>query len=225
MPETTIILEGKVREYAKSEAGNLAFMLEDSQGNLHYCFSPTKKATLAISDDVVIHGTAYSGNKIRLNYILNKSRNTEDILIEAKQDWTYTVSLVFSIIITGIWIFALLFLIGVIPTNLFGVFDAIMVFVFSLIMVILLLPVLIIMWVLTSSFGKKRRESDELSQHIAQMKQKLGFTAPPKAILPQVESSIQSEEEVIGGTAKFCSHCGAKLPTEAKFCSKCGAKW
>jgi ABC-type multidrug transport system fused ATPase/permease subunit len=225
VPETTIILEGKVREYAKSDAGNLAFMLEDSQGNLHYCFSPTKRATLAISDNVVIHGTAYSGNKIRLNYILNKSRNTEDILIEAKQDWTYTVSLVFSIIITGIWVFALLILIGVIPINFFGMFDSILGFVFSLIMVILLLPVLIIMWVLTSSFGKKKRESLELSQHIAKMKQNMGYAEPLKTTLPQVEPSMQSEEEVIGGTTKFCSHCGAKLPLEAKFCSKCGAKW
>lgn len=225
MPETTIILEGKVREFAKSEAGNLAFMLEDSRGNLHYCFSPKKRAALAISDNVVIHGTSYSGNKIRLNYILNKTRNTEDILIEAKENWTYTVSLVFSVIITGLWVVSLLFLLGIIPTNLFGIFDAIMVFVFSLIMVILLLPVLIIMWVLTSSFGKKRRESDELSQHIAKMKQNIGFATPPKAALPQVEPSMQSEEEIIGGTAKFCSHCGAKLPTEAKFCSKCGAKW
>jgi len=184
-----------------------------------------QETILAISDDVVIHGTSYSGNKIRLNYILNKTRNTEDILIEAKQEWTYTVSLVFSIIITGIWVFALLFLIGIIPTNFFGIFDAIMTFIFSLIMVILLLPVLIIMWVLTSSFGKKKRESHELSQHIAKMKQNVGFAEPPKANLPQVEPSMQSEEEVIGGSTKFCSHCGAKLPPEAKFCSKCGAKW
>jgi ABC-type multidrug transport system fused ATPase/permease subunit len=225
MTETTIILEGKVREFAKSEAGNLAFMLEDSQGNLYYCFSPIKRAALGISDDVVIHGTSYSGNKIRLNYIFNKTRNTEDILIEARQDWTYKLSLVFSIIVTVIWVFSLLILIGIIPINFFGMFDAILGFVFSLIMVILLLPVLIIMWVLTSSFGKKRRESDELSQHIAKMKQNIGISEPIKPILPQVEPVIQSEEAIISGTAKFCAHCGNKLPKEAKFCSKCGAKW
>jgi len=224
MPESSIILEGKVKDFAKSEAGNLAFMLEDTQGNLHYCFSPTKRASFGISDKVVIHGTAHSGNKIRLNYILNKTRNTEDILIESKQDWTYIVSLVFSILTTAGFVFSLLVLIGVIPTNLFGIYNSILAFVFSLIMVILLLPVLIIMWVLTSSFGRKRKETEDLSQHIEKIKQNLGIKEPATTPEMQNEFLIQPEEEFSGAT-KFCSHCGAQLPPEAKFCSKCGAKW
>jgi hypothetical protein len=224
MPESSIILEGKIKDFAKSEAGNLAFMLEDIQGNLHYCFSPIKRASFGINDKVVIHGTAHSGNKIRLSYILNKTRNTEDILIESKQDWTYIVSLVFSILTTAGFVFSLLVLIGVIPTNIFGIYNSILAFIFSLIMVILLLPVLIIMWVLTSSFGKKRKEKEDLSQHIEEIKQNLGIKEPATTPEMQKEFLIQPEEE-FGGAAKFCSHCGAQLPPEAKFCSKCGAKW
>jgi hypothetical protein len=39
MSVRTAILEGRVKQFVKSESGNLAFMLEDNQGNVHYCFS------------------------------------------------------------------------------------------------------------------------------------------------------------------------------------------
>lgn len=224
MPESKIVLKGKVKEFARSEAGNLAFMLEDSTGNLHYCYSQVKTGSLGISDEIIVHGTLHSGNKIRLSYIINKTRNTEDVLIESKQSWAYTVSLIFSILVTAGFVVSLLILMGIIPIGFGGPIDSILGFVFSLILVILLLPVLIIMWVLTRAFGKKRKESEALKEDITKMKEKVGISEPSKTVIPQKESEAQTEP-YNAGAMKFCSHCGERLPAEAKFCPKCGAKW
>ena len=224
MRGSTIVLEGKVKEFARSEAGNLAFMLEESGGNIHYCFSPVKKALLGISDDIVVYGSYHGTNKVRVDYILNKTRNSEDILIETRQSWAYTLSLIISICTTGLVVLSFLVLLRIIPIGFFGTLDSIFSFVFSLIMVITLLPVIIIMWVLTSAFGKKRRENEEITNQIKDIKDKLGISESPKPSVAQKQELIQSESKDIG-TAKFCAHCGERLPHEAKFCSKCGAKW
>ena len=224
MRESTIVLEGKIKEFARSEAGNLAFMLEESGGSLHYCFSPVKDVLLGISDELIVFGSSHGANKVRINYILNKTRNTEKVLIETKQSWTYSVSLIFSIIVTGLFVLSLLVLTRILPINYFGIFDSIFSFVFSLIMVILLLPVLIILWVLTSAFSKKRNESEDLKKHIKDLKENLDISEPYQASISQKQSEFQPEPKNIEG-GKFCSHCGEKLPPEAKFCSKCGAKW
>jgi hypothetical protein len=223
MPESKIVLEGKVKEFVRSEAGNLAFMLEDSGGNMRYCFSQVKTGSLGISDEIVVHGTLHGTNKVRVNYIINKTRNIEEVLIDTKQSWAYTASLVFSILVTAGFVVALLVLVGIIPIGTGGTFDNIFRFVFSIILVILLLPVLIIMWVLTSAFGKKRKESEALKGDITKMKGKVGIS-PSKTVAPQKGSETQAEPYNAGAT-KFCSHCGEQLPVEAKFCPKCGAKW
>ena len=74
MSENTIVLRGKVREFTKSYSGNLAFTLEDSQNNLHYCFSTKKGSLVSSSDDVIIFGTYISGNKVRINYLINQKK-------------------------------------------------------------------------------------------------------------------------------------------------------
>ena len=126
--------------------------------------------------------------------------------------------------ITAGFVVSLLILVGIIPIGFGGTIDSILRFVFSLIMVILLLPVLIIMWVLTSAFGKKRKESETLKEDISKMKGKGGISEPSKPVIPQKEYEAQAEP-YSAGAMKFCSHCGEKLPVDAKFCSKCGAKW
>jgi hypothetical protein len=224
VPESKIVLEGKVKEFVRSEAGNLAFMLEDSRGNIHYCFSQVKTGSLGISDEVIVHGTLHSGNKVRLSYLVNKTRNTEEMLIETKQSWAYSASLTFSILVTAGFVVSLLILVGIIPIGTGSTFDNIFRFVLSLILVILLLPVLIILWVLTSAFGKKRKESEALKEDITKMKGKVGISEPSKTVIAQKEFEAQAEP-YSAGAMKFCSHCGEKLAAEAKFCSKCGAKW
>lgn len=37
-------------------------------------------------------------------------------------------------------------------------------------------------------------------------------------------SGYTSEYTPMGTSVKFCTHCGAKIPSGAKFCSECGAK-
>ncbi|TFG03576.1 MAG: zinc-ribbon domain-containing protein [Promethearchaeota archaeon] len=224
MRESSIVLEGQVKNFVKSDAGNLAFMLEEPGGSLHYCFSPVKNVSLGISDEVIVYGSSQSANKIRVNYLMNKTRNTENTLIETKQSWTYSVSLIFSIIITILFVISLLFLLRIIPVSVIGTIDSIFNFVFALIMVITLLPVLIIMWVLTSAFRKKRSESEELAKRIKDVKKELGVSEPDTLNTSQKQAEVQNES-ISSGTAKFCAHCGERLPPEAKFCSKCGAKW
>jgi len=221
--ESSIILEGKLNQFVRSEAGNLAFMLEESDGSLHYCFSPIKDVSLGISDDLLIYGSQQAANKVRINYILNKTRNTEAVLIERKQSWTYTISLIFSIIVTVLFVISLLFLLRVFPIN-YSTIGSIFNFIFSLIMVIMLVPVLIILWVLTSVFNKNRSENKNLTNSIEDIKKKLGIAKSSITLATQSQIEVQSESEITGA-GKYCSHCGEKLLPEARFCSKCGAKW
>ena len=87
MSEHTIVLEGKVKDFTKSYSGNFSFMLEDSQNNLHYCFSTKKRPGLSGSDNIIVIGSTTTGNKVRINYIINQSRNTEENMIEGSTDW------------------------------------------------------------------------------------------------------------------------------------------
>lgn len=224
MRESPILLEGRVKEFAHSEAGNLAFMLQDSGGGLHYCYTPVKKALLGISDEIAVYGSQRGANKIRVDYILNKTRNSENILVERRQSWAYTLSLITSICVTGLIVLSVSILLRIIPINLLGTLDSIFSFVFSLIMLITLLPVVIIMWVLTSAFGKKRREDEELTKRIKDIKNQLGGSKSETSSVAQKQEIIESESKNIG-IPKFCAHCGEQLPLEAKFCAKCGAKW
>ena len=100
MSEHTIVLEGIVKSFTKSYSGNLSFMLEDSQNNLHYCFSTKKRPALNPSDHVIVIGSATTGNKVRINYIINQSRNTEENMLEASSDWAYYTSLISAILVT-----------------------------------------------------------------------------------------------------------------------------
>lgn len=224
MREASIVLEGKIKNFARSEAGNLAFMLEDSGGIVRYCYSPVKDVVLNVSDDLLVFGTRQSANKIRVNYILNKTRNTETTLIDKKQSWAYGLSLALSIIVTGLFVVALLVLLRIFPISYSSSFDSIFGFVISLIMVIMFFPLLIILWVLTSAFSKKRSESEELVKRVKDVREDLGISGSSKPSTQHNKASDQSESDFTG-TAKFCSHCGEKLPLEAKFCAKCGAKW
>jgi uncharacterized membrane protein len=225
MSENTIVLRGKVREFAKSYSGNLSFMLEDSQNNLHYCFSTKKSALAQISDDVIIFGSYTSGNKVRINYIINQTRNSEENLAEATNDWMYYLSLISSIGTTIGFIVALLYSLGVFPADYgyMGIFSYIYAMVFSIVLVILLLPVMIIFWVLTNSFAKKRKRGSEFEVEISKFRQNI--SNPIKSSeSPSKFSTIQVEAKNYGNRPQFCAHCGTKMLSEAKFCPSCGSE-
>ncbi|MFW9937182.1 MAG: zinc-ribbon domain-containing protein [Candidatus Thorarchaeota archaeon] len=229
MSEQFIVLRGRVKEFTRSESGNLAFMLEDKNGDIRYCFSPTKKPYINISDELIIIGSLISGAKVRINYIINKTRDSEENLIESKTEWTYYVSIIFAIIATAGLIIAILFLSGIIPSgggSIWGSIGSIFSMVISLVMTILLVPVAIILWSLTIVFAKKKKTGSELEDQVLKIKQEIyGVQKPAQTNLSsdQINNKIEEEKSVMRG--KFCSHCGEKLPLEAKFCPKCGSKW
>ena len=225
MSENTIVLRGKVREFTKSYSGNLSFTLEDSQNNLHYCFTTKKSSLVSTSDDVIIFGSYTSGNKVRINYIINKTRNSEGNLSEAFKDWMYTLSLIASIGTTIGFIVALLFSLGIFPIDYgyMGIFGSIYTMIISIVLIILLLPAMIIFWVLTNSFSKKRKIESDLEIEIAKFKG--GITSPIQSFeSPSKLPTNQIEAENYSKKPQFCSHCGAKMAFEAKFCPSCGSE-
>lgn len=226
MPENIIVLRGKIRGFTKSYSGNLSFTLEDSQNNLHYCFSTKKSSLLNSSDDVIIFGSYTSGNKVRINYIMNQTKNSEENLAEASSDWTYYLSLITSIGTTIGFVIALLYFLGVFPVDYgsyLGIFGSIYTMIISIVIVILLLPAMIIFWVLTTTFSKKRKRGIELDAEISILKQDI--SSPIKSSTStSKDSTIQTSAEDYRKRPMFCAHCGTKIPFEALFCPSCGSE-
>ena len=223
MSESTIVLRGKIKEFIRSYSGNLTFTLEDSHNNVHYCFSTKKSSLINPSDDVIIFGSLTSGNKVRINYVINQTRNSEENLAEASNDWTYYLSLIASIGTTIGFIVALLFSLGLFPIDYgyMGMYSSIFAMIFSIVLAISLLPAMIIFWVLTNSFSKKRKRGTELDAEISKLKQSISL--PITSGSPAKPLKGQMEAEDYGKSPQFCAHCGAKVPVEAKFCPSCGS--
>jgi len=223
MSENTIVLRGKVKEFIRSYSGNFTFTLEDSQNNLHYCFSTKKSSYLNLSDDVIVFGSYTSGNKVRINYLINQTQNHEVNLVESSNDWTYYLSLIASIGTTIGFIIALLFSLGLFPVDYgyMGMYGSIFGTIFSIVLAILLLPAMIILWVLTNSFSKKRKRGTELDADISKFKQsnssQITSSSPAKPLEGQMEAA---DSEM---SPQFCAHCGTKVPVGAKFCPSCGS--
>ncbi|NVM17169.1 MAG: zinc-ribbon domain-containing protein [Candidatus Lokiarchaeota archaeon] len=223
MSENTIILRGKVREFTKSYSGNLSFTVEDSSNILHYCFSTKKGSLVSSSDEVIIFGAHTTGNKVRINYIINKTRNTEQNLVETSQDWTYYLSLIASIGTTIGFIVAILFSVGLFPVDYgyMGMFGSFLSMIYSIVSIILLLPAMIILWVLTNSFAKKRRRGSEIEAEISKFRQ--GIPSPITLDSSSKPLESQMETEDYSKKPQFCAHCGTKVPVDAKFCPSCGS--
>ncbi len=140
MTEHTIVLEGIVKSFTKSYSGNLSFMLEDSQNNLHYCFSTKKRPALSPSDNIIVIGSITSGNKVRINYIINQSRNTEENMLGGSSDWMYYVSLISAILVTIGFVVGMLIVIYIFPItfgSMWGFFGSF----YSMIITIILIVV------------------------------------------------------------------------------------
>ena len=230
MPENTIVLEGIVKSFTTSYSGNLSFMLEDSQNNLHYCFSTKKTPLLSPSDNIIVIGSITSANKVRINYIINQSRNTEENMLEGSNDWMYYVSLISAILATIGFVIGTLFAVGIIPIS-FGSFGGILSSLYSmiitLVLIIALVPAMIIFWVLTNSFSKKRKRDVQLIEDVSRIKENLSRSFKPsiKSLKVMKEhTNIQKQEDSYSSRLQFCAHCGIKMSFEAKFCPSCGSE-
>jgi len=229
MSENTIVLEGIVKSFTKSYSGNLSFMLEDSQNNLHYCFSTKKRPLLSPSDNIIIIGSTTSGNKVRINYLINQSRNTEESMLEGSNDWMYYVSLVSAISVTIGFVVAILYSLGIFTVDYgyMGIFGSIYTMIISIVLIILLLPAMIIFWVLTNSFSKKRKSAVQLVEDVSRIKENLSGSVKSSIKSQEVMkelTSVQKQEDVYSSRPQFCAHCGTKMSFEAKFCPSCGSE-
>ena len=229
MSEHTIVLEGIIKCFTKSYSGNLSFMLEDSQNNLHYCFSTKKSPLLSPSDNIIVIGSTTSGNKVRINYLINQSRNTEENMLEGSSDWMYYVSLTSAILVTIGFVVAILYSLGIFTVDYgyMGMFGSIFTMIFSIIFIIFLLPAMIIFWVLTNSFSKKRKSAVLLIEDVARIKGNLSRSFKPtikSQELMKEPTSVQKQEESYSSRPQFCAHCGIKMSFEAKFCPSCGSE-
>ena len=208
------ILEGRVKQIVKSESGNLAFMLEDNQGSMHYCFSAGLKPRFNSSDHLVLFGSYRSSNKFSVNFILNKTNNTEENLIDTKFDWTYKVSLVSAILVTcgfGLYLFFYLAFTPVYPYGSY-VFS----FITLIISIVYLVVPIIILWVLTVVFYKSRKNSSKLDREILKLKEEYYSKALSTSTIKTMDTITKPN---------FCPNCGGKLPVEAKFCPNCGSEF
>jgi len=210
------ILEGRVKQFVKSEAGNLSFMLEDKQGNTQYCFSAGKKPILNSSDNLVLIGSYISGNKFRIIFILNKTKNTEENLIDTKFDWTYKVSLVLAILVTCGLLLYLIFGPFLLPYGSYSYVYSIVITIFS---IVFFVPLMIILWVLTAVFSKSRNKGSKLEREILKLKEEYNeyYSKTPST------STRKTVDTIIKPI--FCPNCGGKLPAEAKFCPSCGSEF
>jgi len=204
------VLEGIVKQLVKSESVNLAFMLEDNQGNMQYCFSAGKKPLLNSSDHLVLFGSYISGSKFRVSFILNKTKNTEVNLIETKSDWIYNGTLVLAILVTCGLLLYLIFGQFLFPYGSYSYVYSIVITIFS---IVFFVPTMIILWILVAFFSKSRKKGSKLDMEVIKLKDEYHNKAPSTTTI----SSITKPN--------FCPNCGGKLPAEAKFCPSCGSEF
>ncbi len=230
MSEHTIVLEGIVKSFTKSYSGNLSFMLEDSQNNLHYCFSTKKRPALSPSDKIVVIGSTTSGNKVRINYLINLSRNTEENMLDASSDWMYYVTLVSAILVTIGFVVGILVVIGIIPISfgsIWGFLGTLYSMIITMILIFALVPAMIIFWVLTNSFSKKRKSAVQLIEDVSRIKENFSGSVKSSIKSPEVmkePTSVQKQGDSYSSRPQFCAHCGTKMSFEAKFCPSCGSE-
>jgi len=205
-------------------------MLEDSQNNLHYCFSTKKRPALSPSDNIIVIGSTTSANKVRINYIINQSRNTEENMLEGPSDWMYYVSLISAILVTIGFVVGIFIIIGIFPItfgSMWGSFGSFYSMIITLVLIIALVPAMIIFWVLTNSFSKKRKHDVQLIEEVSRIKENLSGSFKPSIKSQEtikVPTNVQKEEDLYSSRPQFCAHCGIKMSFKARFCPSCGSE-
>ncbi|MCK4287046.1 MAG: zinc ribbon domain-containing protein, partial [Candidatus Lokiarchaeota archaeon] len=194
------------------------------------CFSTKKRPLLSPSDNIIVIGSATTGNKVRINYIINQSRNTEENMLEGSSDWTYYLSLISAIIVTIGFVVGVLVVLGIIPISFgspWGFFGAKYSMIIFIILIIALLPAMIIFWVITYLFSKKRKNAIQLSEDVSRIKENLSGSFKPNIKSSEVvkePTSVQKKEDLYSPRPQFCAHCGIKMSFEARFCPSCGSE-
>jgi uncharacterized membrane protein len=150
-------------------------------------------------------------------------------MLEGSSDWMYYVSLTSAILVTIGFVVAILYSLGIFTVDYgyMGMFGSIFTMIFSIIFIIFLLPAMIIFWVFTNSFSKKRKSAVLLIEDVARIKENLSRSFKPtikSQELMKEPTSVQKQEESYSSRPQFCAHCGIKMSFEAKFCPSCGSE-
>jgi uncharacterized membrane protein len=141
----------------------------------------------------------------------------------------YYVSLVSAILITIGFVVAILYSLGIFTVDYgyMGIFGSIYTMIISIVLIILLLPAMIIFWVLTNSFSKKRKSAVQLVEDVSRIKENLSGSVKSSIKSPEVmkePTSIHKQEDSYSSRPQFCAHCGTKMSFEARFCPSCGSE-
>ena len=215
------ILEGRVKQIVKSESGNLAFMLEDNQGSMHYCFSAGKKPIINSSDVLVLFGSYLSGSKFRISFFLNKTKNKEENLIETKSNWIYNLTLVLAILVTCVFVLFLFFgLFFTPPVDPYG-YDYIYSYLIQIMLLVFFVPIMIVLWALFAFFSNSRKKGSKIERDILKLKEEY-YEYYNKASSNSTTKAVVENSKT---KSSFCPNCGGKLPVEAKFCPSCGSEF
>ena len=214
------ILNGRVKHFVKSEASNSAFMLEDNQGNMQYCFSAGKKLILNSSDHLVLFGSYISASKFRVNYILNKTKNTEVNLVETRSNWIYNGTLILAILLTCVLVFYFVFDSFFTPVDPYG-YAYIYSSIIRIFFLVSLVPTTIILWVSFAFFSNSRKKGFKLESEILKLKKEYYDYYNKAQSTSTTKTVVENSKTKLG----FCPNCGGKLPAEAKFCPSCGSEF
>lgn len=216
------LIEGFITKFLRIEGHIKVFLIEDSEQKIHNCYLYDSKNEVDALDDVIIIGTYESRDKIKVDYMVNKTKNYEEKFSEFKAKWIFYTSLFLTIILAGTFIFFLLSVLGVIPIQIsFGwaYFGEIYATMLKLLILLLLFTLMIVFAYLMYSHLMHNKRILERDNEIQRIKEK-GYE-PVKSQIKKLE--VKKEEAV--KKTKFCSHCAEELPIDAEFCSKCGAIW
>jgi ribosomal protein L40E len=99
---------------------------------------------------------------------------------------------------------------------MWGFFGSFYSMIITVILIVTLVPTMIIFWVLTNSFSKKRKRDVKVIEEVSRIKENLSGSVKPSIKSPEVMKEPSR--------LQFCAHCGNKLSYEAKFCPSCGSE-
>ena len=225
MLKYNILIEGVIKEFTKITPYHIAFILDDSKGNQYQCFSFNIKKKLSVTDEILIIGAVTSGNKIKINYVINKSRNTEEGLFKRKAEWLFYVSLFLTIIFVGTFIFLLLIFSNLIPIEIDLSFPSLEE-IYTLINKLTLLIPFIALAGITGIKSYSLSQNRIISIEIEKEKNRLKMSGIRPKIIAPISKKEEKQETVIETEEPpeemACPECGERLPLDAMFCSKCG---
>jgi hypothetical protein len=151
-------------------------------------------------------------------------------MLEGPSDWMYYVSLISAILVTIGFVVGIIIVIDIFPItfgSMWGSFGSFYSMIITMVLIIALVPAMIIFWVLTNSFSKKRKSAVLLSNDVSRIKENSSGSFKPSIKSQEAIKAptiVQKEKDSYSSGPQFCAHCGIKMSFEARFCPSCGSE-